>query len=460
MGRLLKRRNAFKGRQLLIFEPDPEWSNVKSLLRFNEADGSTTVSDESDLSPTWTVSSTRAAVDDQNPKFGNNLQTESDQDLTFANIGYITSDLGLSSFSGNAHTFECFFRIDSFTVHGFNPIFHIGNRSNDRMQAYVNSDGTEIRVMADGFSDVVGSVSLSTGVWYHFAWVLDGIGGYRMFLNGALVTSGTGLTWDEANKTMHWGYFRASFHYSGNMRFDECRVTQAERYTTDFSAPTQEFSAFGPAAATDPNWASVEVLIPADGIVGSTTFTDVKNARTITAVGNAQITGAGRFAQAALFDGAGDYLTVTGLTAIGSGDFTWEAWVNLDTLGTQGFMDGRPVGTNGAYPLVYVDSGVLKYYANTADQITGSSLSASTWHHIALCRESGTTRLFLDGALEGTYADATNYLWGANGMILGGSGFALGTLSLDGRMDDIRLTLGVARYTGAFTPPTAALPTS
>jgi hypothetical protein len=84
--------------------------------------------------------------------------------------------------------------------------------------------------------------------------------------------------------------------------------------------------------------------------------------------------------------------------------------------------------------------------AATVTQTTG------VWNHYAFTRQSGTGRIFKDGVLLASGTVSTNY--GQNGVAIGGS---LGS-STNGYVDDFRFTVGVARYTADFTPPTAPYP--
>ena len=44
------------------------------------------------------------------------------------------------------------------------------------------------------------------------------------------------------------------------------------------------------------------------------------------------------------------------------------------------------------------------------DRILSSAVSTKEWHHIALVRSSGNTKLYIDGTQEGsTYADSHDY---------------------------------------------------
>ena len=95
-------------------------------------------------------------------------------------------------------------------------------------------------------------------------------------------------------------------------------------------------------------------------------------------------------------------------------------------------------------------------YAANSEYAGTFDATQNVWTHLAVTRTGGTTRLWVNGVQATSVADTTNYSsvqvnigvwWG------GGYSFA-------GYVDDIRLTVGVARYTSAFTPPTEAHPTT
>jgi hypothetical protein len=123
--------------------------------------------------------------------------------------------------------------------------------------------------------------------------------------------------------------------------------------------------------------------------------------------------------------------------------------------------DSRPATTTGLYPTIRIDSGTLKFYTNGSTQITGGTLSANTWYHIAVCRAGGYTRLFINGVQSGsTYTDTNSYLNGTARPLVGADGYDnyTGTNYFNGYIDDLRITKGAARYIGNFTPPVARMP--
>jgi hypothetical protein len=166
------------------------------------------------------------------------------------------------------------------------------------------------------------------------------------------------------------------------------------------------------------------------------------------------------------FDGTGDYLVVNGPNnagdlAFGTGDFTVECWAYFNSLsGTPSLIDFRPSGTNGAYVFVYANgSSSINLFVSSAIRITGTiALSTATWYHVALTRSGTSTKLFVNGTQVGsTYTDSTSYLGATGRPIIGANGANLAD-NLNGYIDDLRITKGIARYTAAFTPPTEALP--
>tara|TARA_A100001234_G_scaffold51575_1_gene43478 strand:+ start:3390 stop:9674 length:6285 start_codon:yes stop_codon:yes gene_type:complete len=80
------------------------------------------------------------------------------------------------------------------------------------------------------------------------------------------------------------------------------------------------------------------------------------------------------------------------------------------------------------------------------------------WVHIAVTRESGTVRLFVDGHLSDSITDTTDY----NGT--SGSKIGVGNISqsnyLNGKVSNVRVVKGQALYTSNFTPPSTTLTTT
>jgi hypothetical protein len=90
-----------------------------------------------------------------------------------------------------------------------------------------------------------------------------------------------------------------------------------------------------------------------------------------------------------------------------------------------------------------------------ADFTLPTAMTLNAWHHVALVRNAGTTYVYVDGVrATGSTATALT-IWPTK--LRFGTGWygSLPKYSLNGMLDDIRVTGGVARYTAA----TYAIPT-
>lgn len=210
----------------------------------------------------------------------------------------------------------------------------------------------------------------------------------------------------------------------------------------------------------DPDFADVEILIQPNGPDGSTAFVDQSsNARTITPNGNAQMdTGQQLYCPAStMLDGSGDRLTFT--TANGfslrAANWCFEAWIYFDTFsGTAVLISGGASG-NGFY-ILWVAGNIFMGDGATNNIAVANTPATGSWHHWAGTFDNTTYRLFFDGTLLGS----STTLLAATAI----NNFELGSRTgqgwyTDGWFGPTRLTLGVPRYTAAFTPPTAAFPT-
>jgi len=237
--------------------------------------------------------------------------------------------------------------------------------------------------------------------------------------------------------------------------------------------PGKVVLAQGQPVPNDPNFAFNSLLLHGNGTNGSTVITDSSGSpKTVTAVGNAQIsTAQSKFGGASIvFDGAGspmDRLTIPAGTTdlqFGAGDFTIECWVyRLDAntatvVAGQSDLSSNP-GSSWAF---YVSSSENSIFVigSTIFSLTSPNPSTNTWAHVAVSRNGGTLRSFLNGNIVGTNAtlgtSAINNGLTTYPNTIGSLG--INVFGLNGYIDDLRITKGVARYTANFTPPTLPFP--
>jgi hypothetical protein len=212
----------------------------------------------------------------------------------------------------------------------------------------------------------------------------------------------------------------------------------------------------------------VSLLLHGDGTNGSTTITDSSpTPKTVTAEGNAQIsTAQSKFGGASIaFDGSGDRVLVANNSALdfGTGDFTVECWVFSVAALTSYFggfahIAGRGLGiTSDTYTLAFYQQNIC-WFANSAFTVGTTTLTNNTWYHFAAARAGSTLRLFVNGLQESSTTD--NLVYTSLFSFTAGeraSGASV-PFPLNGYIDDLRITKGVARYTANFTPPTAPFP--
>ena len=217
----------------------------------------------------------------------------------------------------------------------------------------------------------------------------------------------------------------------------------------------------------DPVFNNVSLLLHGNGTNGSTTITDSSpTPKTVTAVGNAQIsTAQSKFGGSSIaFDGTGDYLTIPSNSAFNFelGDFCVETWVYV-TAYTPGGTDvicstylNSVIGwTLGIF------AGTGKFYGAAGGdgaQINDpNTLITNQWVHLAFTRSGSTLRFFVNGLLSGTPRSYSTSMSSTSSLHIG-TNVGGGPLSLNGYIDDLRITKGVARYTANFTPPSAPFP--
>ena len=205
----------------------------------------------------------------------------------------------------------------------------------------------------------------------------------------------------------------------------------------------------------DPHWDKVVSLLHFDGVDGSTTFSDGKGRVWTPAVGAKIVTDYFRFGgSSALFNAGGNIYTVpTEDFAFGTGDYTVEAWVRVGVPPGGGFTNDRLVfGSSVTSPetLFFLtnDANLPGMWDSSVGHISSIAVSVDQWTHVAWSRAAGTLRIFVGGVQGYSGTQSVNF----NAKTFSSVG-ARGDRWFNGRMDELRITKGVGRYTENFTPP-------
>ena len=120
---------------------------------------------------------------------------------------------------------------------------------------------------------------------------------------------------------------------------------------------------------------------------------------------------------------------------------------------TARFNIGKITGSN---LQLYTDSPVGG--GGSSSKITGPTIASllNAWHHIAITRESGAIKMWVNGTQAGSSYTARVLNMGSSMQLrIMGDHNASGNGS--GNLSNVRVVTGVAVYTGAFTPSTAPL---
>jgi hypothetical protein len=186
------------------------------------------------------------------------------------------------------------------------------------------------------------------------------------------------------------------------------------------------------------------------------------NARTLTADGGS-----------ANFDSS-EYLTIADNASLDvSGAMTAECWVyitdmpdgNIGASG-QGFLINRwtASGNQRSWAFLYGNNGDIAFYSSSTG---GSSYTISTatgvlgiggWTHVAASWDGTNQRLFIDGDLKVTTANASGpYSTPNSGVTVNAINTSLTGTNINQYIADARYFADAAIYTSSFTPPTSPL---
>lgn len=237
------------------------------------------------------------------------------------------------------------------------------------------------------------------------------------------------------------------------------------------------------ADSNDPYLNNVVLLLgfeDVDGATGDPGMTDESPSAhgTATVVGHAQIdTGTALIGSSSiLFDGTGDRITFPSstdwrLATNNSDQYTIECFVKFATLtsnnrGIIGVNAGigqvawslTGSSTIGELAFAFSTSGVG--FSSTITT-SGAGMTTGVRYHVAVDKDSsGKIRLYVDGVMYGSATPANSMIIGVGAPLAIGAQGSGGQVDMDGWVDEVRITKGVARYASdaGFTPPTSAFP--
>lgn len=317
----------------------------------------------------------------------------------------------------------------------------------------------EYRPATSGTVTTITGPTVTPNTWFHIALVSNNSSA-KLYVNGIQVGSTTTFGDYPSAKTAFvavgsWGHgwndtgipAAAWIGYISNMRV----VKGSAVYTSNFTPSTTPLTAI-----------SGTVLLTCQ----SNRFIDNSSVNnTLTPNGSPKVTNFAPFAPSSAystsanggsgyFDGTGDYLSVASNAAFGfgTGDYTVESWV-YPTSVRNGENLIYVTDTTGGLTLFYNQTQVAIGRRATAQDLTATyTMPIGAWTHIAVSRQSGTTRIYINGVEAASTTTSYNYPTGQAGI---GDYPTIGNLGVMGFLANTRVVKGTAVYTAAFTPPTS-----
>ena len=163
-----------------------------------------------------------------------------------------------------------------------------------------------------------------------------------------------------------------------------------------------------------------------------------------------------------VFNGSTQYLSLAAnsVFAFGTGDFTLEAWVYLTVNAGSRLVTTRLSGGGASGTWSWSLSPTSMSFTEVVSGEPGPGATFASilnqWTHLAACRQSGTTRLFVNGTQVASAAQTTNFSNSSYPLYIATSP---SENFIGGYVSNLRIVKGTAVYTGNFTPPGSNLTT-
>jgi len=356
-------------------------------------------------------------------------------------------------------TIECWFYRSAVVSGTYCSIIGGNGSSSNGWNIYITNSNGAISFFHGSFL-LTYTEAITNNAWYHVAVARSGTS-LKLFVNGVerhAVTNSTTFNQNDANTGTRIGYdIAANGYFNGYIR--DVRVVKGTAvYTSAFTPPTSSLTAI-----TNTSLLACHLPYIADGSTNSHALTVAGNTQTqrfspYNYLGYTKAEHGG----SVYFDDAANTYMVTGPSnhadfGFGTGDWTVEMWIWVPSGYTQANNYIVDIGANGLIfriinnKFTYTNS-TLGYSGDL--YTTGADFIYNTWHHMAVCRISGTTKMYMNGKETASVADTHNS--SSTKVWFGRYGGSV-SYQYTGYVSDVRLVKGTGVYTSNFTPPTQPL---
>jgi len=342
------------------------------------------------------------------------------------------------------------------------PNFNVAFNTNGNLLGFVGNSGSPGSALAT----VTSATTVPLNTWTHVAFTRRYVGGgaqneYRVFINGVLQGSTTAANPTDARAEVFAigattsGTVSPTNGYISNLRFLNNSIPPAYQ-TTSTTNGTQIFT---PSTAALTAISGTSLLTCQSNRFkdnSSNNFTITQAGDTVVSKHNPFDTGSSysNYGSGAFFTGQTNYATFP--AEVLAGDFTIEAWIYYTATSSYGTI----VSTNtSSLELLITSGGAGVYYTGGSIRITTSlAFNKNSWNHIALVRNGGVAKIYMNGVVDAATYSSTASI-GAAGEFYYIARDPGGSSGYTGYYSDIRVIKGTAVYTGNFTPSIAPLTT-
>ena len=402
-------------------------------------------------------------------RFNPFVPTQQNSPNVIGGSGYFDGSGDYLSFTGGSatslaadFTIEAWVYCNTFSVDA--AILSIGKYNSNGGLFYIDTSG-RLSFYRNSSRLYTGSGSFLLKTWNHVVFVRQGTT-FTGYINGvsqgSITFSATVAESGGVGTYVSDGYATSGLagHYINGYLSNLRLVNGTAIYTTAFTPPTAPLT---PVTNT-------QLLLSTNNAA----IFDNSGMSNLETVGNAQIdTSVVKYGTGSMyFDGSGDILSApASQNFVFGGDLTIEGWVYINSSMASSRPDSLKIfifaGWNtGNTPQFYVVGTTstpgtgLGYYDGTNDYQVAVTIPKDQWVHLAYVRSGAVISGFVNGVRYTITSSYSSTIGSANTFVVGGNPNQASAYYsyLNGYIDDLRVTKGVARYVTNFTPPVARMP--
>jgi len=282
---------------------------------------------------------------------------------------------------------------------------------------------------------------ISANTWYHVVWTGE-TNNLILYVNGSSVA--TGSTWNgtyyHSNAGCRIGSKSGpSFYFNG--KIDQTRIFQ--KYLSSSEVSTLYAETVETVESLDPLSEDTTDTLQVLGDSSCIATYRFENDETDLS-GNYNGTGtaiqyaAGRYGQAASFNGSGSIVDVSSISSFPSGNAsrTISFWMYSDSYANGGILAYGTASSNQAFAF-YISSSqlIMTFYLVNAN--INYALSTGQWYHVVATHDGTTFKAYINGSQE--YSDTRTLNTGTTAFRIGGVPWNNGGEFFNGKIDQVRV---------------------